>query len=43
MRAGFRFERYSRKRWVTWMRNLTAADDLDDCAYRYLIPLCRTA
>jgi uncharacterized protein (TIGR02646 family) len=31
----------SRKRWVAWMRSLVTANDLDDCAYRYLIPLCR--
>ena len=33
----------SRKRWVAWMRSLDTADDLDDCAYRYLIPICRAA
>lgn len=30
----------SRRRMVHLMRNLAAADP-DDCAHRYLIPLCR--
>jgi uncharacterized protein (TIGR02646 family) len=33
----------SRKRWVAWMGTLAASDPLDDCAYRYLGPLCRAA
>lgn len=31
----------SRKLWFSWMRSLAGADDPNDCAYRYLIPLCR--
>jgi hypothetical protein len=31
----------SRKHWVRSLRDLAGADDLADCSYRYLIPLCR--
>jgi uncharacterized protein (TIGR02646 family) len=33
----------SRRRMIRYLRHRAAADELDDCAYRYLIPLCREA